>query len=132
MITYSEDKQLRAIDVAQVFRSSGIKRPYEDLERIQRMIDHSDIMISAWAGNNRLIGLARAVTDYSYCCYLSDLAVDKEYKNQGIGRELVRRLQAVSGDECSLVLLSAPGAVDYYPRLGFEHTDKAFVMARKR
>ena len=132
MITYTNDKQLQAVDVAQVFRNSGIKRPYEDLERIQRMIDHSDLVISAWVGNSKMIGLARAVTDYAYCCYLSDLAVDKEYQNQGIGKELVRRLQLELGEECSIVLVSAPGAVDYYPHIGFESTDKAFIIPRKR
>ncbi|MDQ0112373.1 ribosomal protein S18 acetylase RimI-like enzyme [Paenibacillus harenae] len=131
MITYSENKTLHASEVAEVFRTSGIKRPYEDLERIQRMIDNADITISAW-DDNKLIGIARALTDYSYCCYLSDLAVDQKYQHQGIGKALVHKLQAVLGDETSLVLLSAPGAVDFYPRIGFEKSERAFVIARKK
>ncbi|MDQ0060077.1 GNAT family N-acetyltransferase [Paenibacillus harenae] len=131
MITYSENKTLHASEVAEVFRTSGIKRPYEDLGRIQRMIDNADITISAW-DDNKLIGIARALTDYSYCCYLSDLAVDQKYQHQGIGKALVRKLQAVLGDETSLVLLSAPGAVDFYPRIGFEKSERAFVIARKK
>lgn len=70
MITYLEVKLLNAADVAEVFKKSGIKRPYEDIERVQRMIDNSDIIISAW-DDKKMIGLARAITDYSYCCYLS-------------------------------------------------------------
>lgn len=131
LITYSENKILHAPEVAEVFRTSGIKRPYEDLERIQRMIDNADLIISAW-DDDKLIGIARALTDYSYCCYLSDLAVDQKYQHQGIGKALVHKLQAVLGEETSLVLLSAPGAVDFYPRIGFEKSERAFVIARKK
>ncbi|MFD0587484.1 GNAT family N-acetyltransferase [Paenibacillus sp. GCM10027627] len=131
MINYSEDKLQQAKDVAEVFRRSTIKRPVDDVERIQTMIDHSDILISAWH-EGRMVGVARAITDYSYCCYLSDLAVDQAYQKHGIGRELVRRVQAIIGEQCSLVLLSAPGAVDYYPRIGFERAEQAFVIRRKK
>ena len=131
MITYSEDNSLQASDVAQVFKQSGIKRPADDLPRIQRMIDNADLIISAWH-EDKMVGIARAITDFSYCCYLSDLAVDRNYQKHGIGSELVKRIQEKIGDECSLVLLSAPGAVEYYPRLGFEKADKAFVIKRKK
>ncbi|WP_337100033.1 GNAT family N-acetyltransferase [Paenibacillus sp. YIM B09110] len=131
LITYLVNKPLQASEVAEVFKASGIKRPHEDLERIQRMIDNADITISAW-DNDKLIGIARALTDYSYCCYLSDLAVDLNYQHQGIGKALVQKLQDVLGDETSLVLLSAPGAVDFYPRIGFEKSERAFVIARKK
>ncbi|RUT44487.1 GNAT family N-acetyltransferase [Paenibacillus anaericanus] len=131
MIIYSEEKEQRARDVAEVFKNSGIKRPFDDYERIQKMIDNSDVMITAWF-DGKMIGVARAITDFSYCCYLSDLAVDKRYQKHGIGTELVKRIQSIVGDECSMVLLSAPGAVEYYPRLGFENSDKAFVIKRKK
>lgn len=131
MIHYQNDKNLSAQDLSQVFASSGIKRPYQDLERLQKMIEHADIIISAWDGN-KLVGIARAITDYSYCCYLSDLAIDHDYQRLGIGKELVERLRQTLGAQVSLVLLSAPSAVDYYPRIGFTSTDKGFVIARER
>lgn len=130
MIHYSEDKRIKSTDVAEVFRNSGIRRPTEDLARIQKMIQNADVLLTAWS-NERIIGIARAVTDFSYCCYLSDLAVDKEYQSQGIGAELVRRVKTIIGDECSLVLLSAPGAMEYYPKIGFEKVEHAFVIKRK-
>ncbi|MEX1030699.1 MAG: GNAT family N-acetyltransferase [Paenibacillaceae bacterium] len=94
------------------------------------MIDNSDVVISAWV-DGKMIGVARALTDFSYCCYLSDLAVDKNYQQHGVGRELVEQVRAKIGDECALILLSAPGAIDYYPRLGFDRVDNAFVIKRK-
>lgn len=131
MINYSDDLKQNAKDIAEVFKNSGIRRPYDDLERIQRMIDHADIIISAWK-DGKMIGVARAITDFSYCCYLSDLAVDQNYQKLGIGKELVQQLQTKIGDECSLVLLSAPGAMDYYPQIGFNKADNAFVIRRKK
>ncbi|MFD1953504.1 GNAT family N-acetyltransferase [Paenibacillus thailandensis] len=128
---YKVDAALTAQEVAEVFRSSGIKRPVDDPERIQRMIDHADLTVTAWDGG-RLIGIARAVTDFAYCCYLSDLAVRKEYQKKGIGKELVTRLRGRLGDEVSLLLLSAPSAMDYYPLIGFEKSDKAFLIPRSK
>jgi ribosomal protein S18 acetylase RimI-like enzyme len=128
-IEYKVNALLLSEDVSDVFKSSGIKRPVDDLERIQRMIENADVIISAWDGV-KLVGIARAITDFSYCCYLSDLAVSKEYQKTGIGTELVRRLQEHLGDEVSLLLLSAPTAMEYYPRIGFEKTEKAFLIPR--
>lgn len=131
MIQYKNGKDLTAEHLSQVFQNSGIKRPYQDLERLQKMIDNSDIIISAW-NNHRLVGVARAITDYSYCCYLSDLAVDREYQQLGIGKHLVELLREMLGAEVSLVLLSAPTAVDFYPKIGFTNSDKCYVIARER
>ncbi|WEK56008.1 MAG: GNAT family N-acetyltransferase [Candidatus Cohnella colombiensis] len=131
MIHYSEEHKLKAVDVAQVFRSSGIKRPVDDLDRIQQMIDQADVLISAWE-DDKLIGIARSLTDYCYCCYLSDLAVDKAYQGKGIGKELIHRTQHIIGEQCSLVLISAPDAVSYYPHVGFEQSDRTFIIARKK
>lgn len=91
-IEYRINAPLRAEEVADVFRSSGIKRPVDDLARIQVMIDQADLNLSAWDGDT-LVGIARAITDFSYCCYLSDLAVRKEYQKQGIGKALLRLLR---------------------------------------
>lgn len=128
-ISYSINGSLTAEEVADVFRSSGIKRPVDDLPRIQTMLDHANVTISAREGE-RLIGVARALTDFSYCCYLSDLAVREEHQKQGIGKELVRLLQSHLGETVAIVLLSAPAALGYYPRIGFEHSDRAFVVPR--
>lgn len=131
MIQYRANHPLDAEEVARLFEASGINRPTKDIPRITKMLANANLVISAWDGS-RLIGVSRALTDFSYCCYLSDLAVDVDYQKQGIGRELIERTQAIIGDEVSLVLLSAPGAMDYYPRLGFALADNAFVIRRKQ
>lgn len=131
MIEYRHNFPLNPNDIVRVFDSSGIKRPTDDIPRINRMFAASNLIISAWA-NETLVGVCRALTDYSYCCYLSDLAVDHAFQRHGIGKELVRQLQSALGDEVSLVLLSAPDATSYYPSIGFTKAENAFVIKRTR
>jgi len=112
-----------------LYRSAGLKRPIEDAARITRMFEHSNLVVSAWAGEE-LIGVARALTDYSYCCYLSDLAVALPFQRLGIGRQLIARIREKAGPQCML-LLSAPGAKTYYPTLGMKVVDNGFIIPRE-
>ena len=130
-IAYRHNLPLDPSEVARVFDASGITRPTADLPRIARMFAAPCLVISAWHGD-RLVGVSRSLTDHAYCCYLSDLAVDKAYQGQGIGQALIARTQAVIGHEVSLILLAAPGAMSYYPAVGFEQANNAFVIRRKR
>ncbi|MDT8861149.1 GNAT family N-acetyltransferase [Alkalihalobacillus sp. MEB130] len=129
-LTITMNKVITAEELSAVFKSSGIKRPVDDVARLQRMIDNADILITAWDQEN-LIGVARAITDFSYCCYLSDLAVHHQYQNMGIGKDLVQFLQNQIGEEVALILLSSPTAMGYYPQIGFDKIPNGFIIARK-
>jgi ribosomal protein S18 acetylase RimI-like enzyme len=131
VITYKVNKKIEPHQLAKLFKDSGIRRPVDDLNRLKKMIDNANLLVTAWDGE-KLVGVARALSDQSYCCYLSDLAVDKEYQNNGIGQDLVNEIEKYIGEECTLILLSAPEAMDYYPKLGFEKSDNAFIIPRKK
>jgi predicted N-acetyltransferase YhbS len=130
-IEYRQNAPLNATDVAALFDDSGIRRPTHDLPRIERMFVNANLVFSAW-DDGKLVGVCRALTDFSYCCYLSDLAVTKAYQKHGIGRELITRVQAAIGEEVALILLSAPEAMDYYPKVGFEKVENGFIIKRSR
>lgn len=130
-IEYLHNAPLDAAAVAAVFDSSGLRRPTDDLARIARMFANANLVISAWH-KGQLIGVCRALTDFSYCCYLSDLAVAKEYQHHGIGREMIAQVQAVIGEEVALMLLASPEAMGYYPKLGFEKIENGFIIKRSR
>lgn len=129
-IQYKINAKVKADSVIEVFRSSGINRPIDDSTRIQLMIDNSNLIITAWDGIE-LIGIARSVTDYNYCCYLSDLAVKKEYQKSGIGKTLIELTQNTIGDQTMLLLLSAASVIEYYPKTGFEKVENGFIIKRK-
>ena len=59
----------------------GERRPIEDRECMEGMVINSNLMVTAWDGED-LIGIARSMTDFHYACYLSDLAVDKKYQKK--------------------------------------------------
>ncbi len=131
MFEYRHNYPLDPFDVARVFDASGIVRPTKDIPRIARMLAGANLVVSAW-DKGKLIAVCRALTDYSYCCYLSDLAVDAAYQGQGIGKYLIHKVTEIIGEEVSLVLLSAPAAMQYYPKVGLSHSDNAFIAKRKR
>ena len=92
------------------------------------MLRHANLLCTAWDGE-KLVGVARSVTDFDYCCYLSDLAVDENYQRKGIGKELIRQTKSRLGDKARIILLSAPKAEAYYPKIGFEAHRSAWILA---
>ncbi len=115
--------------IIEVYNSSGLNRPTRDKERIAEMYIHSNLIITAW-DNNLLVGIARSLTDFCYCCYLSDLAVRKDYQKLGIGKELINLTREKIGPLTTLILLSAPTAMDYYPKTGFRKIENGFIIDR--
>jgi GNAT superfamily N-acetyltransferase len=128
-VSYVDAPTVSARQLSELFRSSGIRRPVDDLPRLEKMIEHASLLIGAYVGS-RLVGIARALTDFSYCCYLSDLAIAKEYQRHGIGRELVDRVKRRVGDQSMLLLLSSPEAMGCYPRIGLEAVNNGWIIKR--
>lgn len=114
--------------VIELYRAStlGERRPVDDREAMRDMLENANLVVSAWEGP-RLVGISRALTDYAFTTYLADLAVRASHQKLGIGRQLVRRTQAAA-PRARIVLLAAPKAVDYYPKLGFERHGSAWTL----
>jgi predicted N-acetyltransferase YhbS len=131
-IVYAINESITADEFIDVLRRSTLaeRRPVDDAECIRGMLKHADLMVTA-RQNGKLVGVARSVTDFHYCCYLSDLAVEKDVQGKGAGMELIRQTQTKLGDKCKIILLSAPAAVNYYPRVGFEHHPQAWTLKRE-
>jgi ribosomal protein S18 acetylase RimI-like enzyme len=105
----------------------GERRPVDRPDIFEGMLKHANLLISAWHGD-RLVGIARSLTDFTYVAYLADLAVDADYQRQGIGKRLIEETRSRLGKECMIVLLAAPKANDYYAKLGFEHNPRAWIL----
>ena len=107
--------------------SLGERRPVSDDIALSNMLKYANLTITAWSGK-RLIGISRSITDFSYCCYLPDLAVDRDYQKMGIGQELINRTKESLEKGCSIILLSAPKAVQFYERIGLSRHPAAFTI----
>jgi len=128
MIEYKVEKNLSIEEFRRVLISStlGVRRPVHDDVRLQKMLDHGNLIVTA-RDNGRLIGVSRSLSDFAFCTYLSDLAVDQEYQKQGIGRELIRQTKLAS-PEAKLILLSAPAAITYYPKIGMKQFEYCYYL----
>nr|MBW3793359.1 GNAT family N-acetyltransferase [Plesiomonas shigelloides] len=128
-ITYYQNRPITAEQYCALLEetSLGERRPLAERERIAAMLEHADVLVSAWQGE-RLVGVARSVTDFFYCCYLADLAVSERVQACGIGRELIRQTFHCLQPGCKVILLAAPQAVDYYPKIGFTRHNSAWLM----
>jgi GNAT superfamily N-acetyltransferase len=115
-------------EVAGLYRASGLaeRRPVEDTERFAVMLERANLVVTARDGD-RLIGISRSLTDGAYATYLCDLAVDRAYQRQGVGRDLIR-VTREAAPRAKIVLLSAPAAVEYYPHIGFTRHESAWVL----
>lgn len=131
-ITYKSDVKISREQFIDVLKRSTLdeRRPVNNEDRIQQMLNHCNVLITAW-DKNKLVGVSRALTDFSFCCYLSDLAVDVNYQKKGIGKRLVEETHRIAGPLTSLILLAAPAAVDYYPKIGMESFSDCFIIRRK-
>ena len=128
-ITYKIDIIPTALEVIELYDNAELPRPTKDAERIQKMYEKSDLVITAW-DDNVLVGVSRSITDWNWSCYLADLAVRKEYQKFGIGKKLVELTKAEVGEQTMVLLLSVPTALEYYPKIGFTKQDSAFIINR--
>ena len=128
-IHYSTEKRPTAEQIIELYDDSGLPRPTQDTERIRTMYENSNLIVTAW-DNELLVGVARSLTDWAWACYLSDLAVRDSYKKEGIGRRLISMTKETVGGQSTLLLLSVPSAMEYYPKVGFEKQNSSFIMRR--
>ncbi|HSW55350.1 MAG TPA: GNAT family N-acetyltransferase [Ignavibacteriaceae bacterium] len=104
----------------------GERRPVDDFSRIKKMCANANLIVAARL-DGKLIGVARSVTDFVYCTYLSDLAVDEAYQKKGIGKRLIEETKK-QAPQAKLILLSAPAAIDYYPKIGMRKHNHCFIL----
>lgn len=132
-VKWGMENNLPVDEFIDVLKRSGLdaRRPLDDRSRVATMLENSNLIVTARDADGLLIGVSRCVTDFAYCCYCSDLAVDRERQGQGVGRELVRRSREAAGDGASFHLLSAPGVEDYYLHTGFEKFETCYGIRRK-
>ena len=132
-LTYQLEPDLPAGEFIDVLRRSTLaaRRPVDQPGTIEAMLRNSGVIVTARLADGLLVGVSRAISDFSYCTYLSDLAVDEAHQRRGIGRELIRRTHEAAGLGTTLLLLAAPAARGYYPHIGMSPHDSCWVIGRQ-
>jgi N-acetylglutamate synthase-like GNAT family acetyltransferase len=130
-ITYKTDAVPTAEQVIALYNAAALPRPTNDKERIAKMYAHSNLVVSAWYGDE-LVGVSRCITDWVWSCYLADLAVHPDHQKSGMGKKLIDLTKAALGEQSMILLLSVPTAMEYYPKVGFTKEDRGFLMPRTK
>ena len=132
-IEYKINAPISTEQFIEVLRQStlGERRPIDDHACMHGMITNSNLIVTAWDGE-KLVGIARSLTDFHYACYLSDLAVDGRYQKRGIGKKLQAITQEQLGPQCKLILLAAPAAHSYYEHIGYSNNQRCWVLEREQ
>ena len=117
--------------IIELYTCAALPRPTSDPERIKKMFENSNLVVSAW-DENKLVGVCRTITDWVWCSYLADLAVSPDYKKSGIGKKLIDITKEKAGEQSMILLLSVPAAMDYYPKVGFKKEDRGFIINRTK
>jgi predicted N-acetyltransferase YhbS len=127
-IVYTMEKSLDADEFIEVLNNSRLaeRKPVDDEQRISSMCNNANLIVTTRL-NGELIGIARSITDFVYCAYLSDLAVDVEFQKKGIGKRLIEETKKIT-PQAKLILLSAPGAIDYYPKIGMTKHNHCYYL----
>lgn len=130
MVEYKVNAPVSSVQFIELLQQTtlGERRPIDDAVVIQGMLDNSDLVVSAWEGKT-LVGIARSVTDFYYCCYLSDLAVSENIQAKGVGKKLIIETFKQLKPGCKMNLLAAPLAVEYYPHIGFNRHESAWILS---
>lgn len=102
-------------------------RQVNDETVVQGILDNSNLIVTAWV-NEQLVGLARSMTDFYDCCYLSDLVVDESVQSMGIGKYLILVTAESVAEHCKIISLSAPKAAEYYSKIGFKEQNSSWVL----
>jgi predicted N-acetyltransferase YhbS len=131
MIIYRINVKITAAQAIDLYVRStlGERRPIDKVTTFADMLANANLIITAW-DQEKLVGIARTLTDFSYVAYLADLAVDEQYQKRGIGKQLIEETKSHLNSECMIVLLAAPKANDYYQKIGFEHNPRAWTLKK--
>ena len=131
MIIYRNNAKITAAQAIDLYIRStlGERRPIDNVKTFADMLANANLIITAW-DQEKLVGIARTLTDFSYVAYLADLAVDEQYQKRGIGKQLIEETKSHLNSECMIVLLAAPKANDYYQKIGFEHNPRAWTLKK--
>jgi predicted N-acetyltransferase YhbS len=131
-LTFQTETAIAPDEFVDVLRRATLaeRRPVDEPETIRAMLANANLIVTARYGE-LLVGVSRAITDFAYCTYLSDLVVDVEFQQRGIGKELIRRTHEAAGFNTTLILLAAPKAVGYYPHIGMTKHESCWIIPRQ-
>lgn len=112
--------------IATLYRRAPLLRNTDNPERLWAAFEASSLVLTVWE-SDRIVGLARVLTDGVQTAVLCDLAVEPDVQGAGIGKRLIDEiLTRLPGVE--LILRDSTLSAGFYERLGFQAVQNAWVL----
>lgn len=128
-IKYTLNGAVDIEELKELFQSAGLHRP-EDSLSLRKMLIHAKLIVTA-RHQNQLVGIARALTDFSSCCFLSEVAVRQEYEQRNIASKMLDLIRKEVEEDCDLIMLVPPGQEERSKELGFTKAENLFMIPRQ-
>ncbi|WP_338217400.1 GNAT family N-acetyltransferase [Companilactobacillus muriivasis] len=130
MIDYKVNSQIDIQDLKQLYSSVGWFAYTHDLETLEKAINNSLLVITAW-NYDQLVGLIRVIGDGYTILYIQDILVNPNFQNKKIGTRLMTMTLAKYRNVRQKVLLTeeAPDVRYFYEKFGFVSGDKGNAVA---
>lgn len=129
MIKYYVGKKVDYIKLIVLFNQVGWNDKTEDTNRLRKMVENSQIVVTAW-DKEEMVGFARCTTDYVFNGQINNVVVDVNYREKGIGKELINKIV----DTSKLVTYILRGDIEnerFYREIGFEDAPLSLVYKRR-
>ena len=130
-IVYAQEQNLGVEDYVAVLDATTMrsKRPLTNTARIGEMLANANFIVTA-REDGVILGLARCITDFSWIAYCAELAVKESAQGRGVGAGLLKFIEDTLGPRVGLMLVSEPGAIGFYERIGMQRQDTGFFRTR--
>ena len=121
-IFFSTEKDLDLYELEELCDSVGwARRP---IRKVRIALQHSFVVLSMWEhrGNfRRLIGFARATSDYAFNATLWDVVIHPEFQGRGLGKAMMEEMicELRKSDISNISLFADAHVVEFYNQLGF-------------
>ncbi len=99
-------------------------------ETVERALSNS-LCFGIFNRDNRQVGMARTVTDYATIFYVSDLVIDRQYHELGLGKMMVEAILTAEELKNLWGFLGTTKAKDFYTKFGFEENKNFFLSLPK-
>lgn len=128
-ISFEINKKMTLEQVRGIYINTNYGKAVEDDIRLQKMIDHTPLVISAWDGETP-VGFMRCLTDFEYFCYVSDLLFLPDYQHRGLGKKMMQILKEYLGERVTISLRAEDSAKGFYQQIGLSETNNMFRIRR--
>ncbi|MEM7672211.1 MAG: GNAT family N-acetyltransferase [Verrucomicrobiota bacterium] len=125
-VEYSTEDKLHEQEVVALYKANKWSSAEKPQALLAALANSHSVVTARVEG--KLVGLGNAISDGHLVVYYPHLLVDPEFQRQGIGKEMMRRLQKRYAHFHQQMLTADVDAVAFYQSIGFSRAGRTAPM----